>query len=247
MLRQRVAMTSARLKSLEADYLLQMQENLGLRSDMLASRDDDSQRCAGLSTTAAAPDADARTRSRPYLEQSQKLQATETELRDAQRLFRDPSKLENAELRSGRAARASSAAGAGARTPDVDARADAADTTSSTTDQDAAAPPAAQAELDRVLALAQRQERRNEALDARVDQTQRLLRAALLDGDGDGGLPPDLRQLRAAEAVQRIRARVAAAAAAPPRRPRCRPRRHGRQPRRRCCRRPWRPRCRQEE
>lgn len=43
-LQQRVDILSARLKSMEAETLKQMQENLGLKSDMLATKDEESQR-----------------------------------------------------------------------------------------------------------------------------------------------------------------------------------------------------------
>lgn len=43
-LQQRVDVLSARLKSMETETLKQMQENLGLKSDLLASKDEESQR-----------------------------------------------------------------------------------------------------------------------------------------------------------------------------------------------------------
>jgi protein HOOK3 len=43
-LQQRVDVLSARLKSMETETLKQMQENLGLKSDILASKDEESQR-----------------------------------------------------------------------------------------------------------------------------------------------------------------------------------------------------------
>lgn len=78
-LQQRVDVLSARLKSMEAETLKQMQENLGLKSDMMASTDEESQR--------------------PFLEQNQKLQSTETELEELHRRLRDKD-LEMAELRN---------------------------------------------------------------------------------------------------------------------------------------------------
>lgn len=45
-LQQKVDILTARLKSLEAETLKQMQENLGLRSDMMANKDEESQRYA---------------------------------------------------------------------------------------------------------------------------------------------------------------------------------------------------------
>ena len=43
-LQQRVDILNTRLKSLENETLKQMQENLGLRSDMMAEKDENSQK-----------------------------------------------------------------------------------------------------------------------------------------------------------------------------------------------------------
>lgn len=78
-LQQKVDILSARLKSLESETLKQMQENLGLRSDMMAERDEESQK--------------------PFLEQNEKLQTAETELEELHRRLREK-ELQMAELRN---------------------------------------------------------------------------------------------------------------------------------------------------
>jgi protein HOOK3 len=78
-LQQKVEILTARLKSLETETLKQMQENLGLRSDMLAEKDEQSEK--------------------PFLEQNEKLQSAETELEDLRRRLRDKD-LQVAELRN---------------------------------------------------------------------------------------------------------------------------------------------------
>ncbi|KAF2264281.1 hypothetical protein CC78DRAFT_246215 [Lojkania enalia] len=78
-LQQKVDILNARLKSLETETLKQMQENLGLRSDMMTSRDEESQR--------------------PFLEQNEKLQAVEAEIEELRRKYREKD-LETAELRN---------------------------------------------------------------------------------------------------------------------------------------------------
>lgn len=78
-LQQKVDILSARLKSLENETLKQMQENLGLRSDMMAEKDADSEK--------------------PFLEQNEKLQTAETELEELHRRLREKD-LQVAELRN---------------------------------------------------------------------------------------------------------------------------------------------------
>jgi protein HOOK3 len=78
-LQQKVDILSARLKSLESETLKQMQENLGLRSDMMAERDAESEK--------------------PFLEQNEKLQTAETELEELHRRLREKD-LQVAELRN---------------------------------------------------------------------------------------------------------------------------------------------------
>jgi protein HOOK3 len=78
-LQQKVDILSARLKSLETETLKQMQENLGLRSDMMAERDEESEK--------------------PFLEQNEKLQTAETELEELHRRLREKD-LQVAELRN---------------------------------------------------------------------------------------------------------------------------------------------------
>lgn len=78
-LQQKVDILSARLKSLESETLKQMQENLGLRSDMMAEKDEQSEK--------------------PFLEQNEKLQTAETELEELHRRLRDKD-LQVAELRN---------------------------------------------------------------------------------------------------------------------------------------------------
>ncbi|KAL6707043.1 hypothetical protein ACN47E_004795 [Coniothyrium glycines] len=78
-LQQKVDILTARLKSLESETLKQMQENLGLRSDMMASRDEESQK--------------------PFLEQNEKLQSAEIELEELHRRLREKD-LQLAELRN---------------------------------------------------------------------------------------------------------------------------------------------------
>lgn len=78
-LQQKVDILSARLKSLETETLKQMQENLGLRSDMMAEKDEDSEK--------------------PFLEQNEKLQTVETELEELHRRLREKD-LQVAELRN---------------------------------------------------------------------------------------------------------------------------------------------------
>jgi protein HOOK3 len=78
-LQQKVDILSARLKSLETETLKQMQENLGLRFDMMAERDEESEK--------------------PFLEQNEKLQTAETELEELHRRLREKD-LQVAELRN---------------------------------------------------------------------------------------------------------------------------------------------------
>ncbi|CAG5154179.1 uncharacterized protein ALTATR162_LOCUS3499 [Alternaria atra] len=78
-LQQRVDILNARLKSLESETLKQMQENLGLRSDMMAEKDENSQK--------------------PFLEQNEKLTTAQTELEDLRRRLREQD-LQMAELRN---------------------------------------------------------------------------------------------------------------------------------------------------
>lgn len=78
-LQQKVDILNARLKSLETETLKQMQENLGLRSDMLAEKDEENQK--------------------PFLEQNEKLQTAETELEELHRRLREKD-LQMAELRN---------------------------------------------------------------------------------------------------------------------------------------------------
>jgi protein HOOK3 len=78
-LQQKVDILGARLKSLESETLKQMQENLGLRSDMMAEKDEDSEK--------------------PFLEQNEKLQTAETELEELHRRLREKD-LQVAELRN---------------------------------------------------------------------------------------------------------------------------------------------------
>jgi protein HOOK3 len=78
-LQQKVDILTARLKSLEAETLKQMTENLGLRSDMMAEKDDESQK--------------------PFFEQNEKLQMAENELEELHRRLREKD-LQMAELRN---------------------------------------------------------------------------------------------------------------------------------------------------
>jgi protein HOOK3 len=78
-LQQRVDILNARLKSLESETLKQMQENLGLRSDMMAEKDENSQK--------------------PFLEQNEKLTSAQTELEELRRRLREQD-LQMAELRN---------------------------------------------------------------------------------------------------------------------------------------------------
>ncbi|KAF2792154.1 hypothetical protein K505DRAFT_363171 [Melanomma pulvis-pyrius CBS 109.77] len=78
-LQQKVDILNARLKSLEMETLKQMQENLGLRSDVMNIRDEESQK--------------------PFLEQNEKLQSTEAELQELRRRLREKD-LQVAELRN---------------------------------------------------------------------------------------------------------------------------------------------------
>jgi protein HOOK3 len=78
-LQQKVDILSARLKSLETETLKQMQENLGLRSDIMAEKDAESEK--------------------PFLEQNEKLQTAETELEELHRRLREKD-LQVAELRN---------------------------------------------------------------------------------------------------------------------------------------------------
>ena len=78
-LQQKVDILTARLKSLEAETLKQMTENLGLRSDMMAEKDEESQK--------------------PFFEQSEKLQMAEHELEELHRRLREKD-LQMAELRN---------------------------------------------------------------------------------------------------------------------------------------------------
>lgn len=78
-LQQKVDILTARLKSLENETLKQMTENLGLRSDMMAETDEESQK--------------------PFFEQSEKLQLAQQELEELHRRLREKD-LQMAELRN---------------------------------------------------------------------------------------------------------------------------------------------------
>jgi protein HOOK3 len=78
-LQQKVDILNARLKSLEQETLKQMQENLGLRSDMMAEKDEESQK--------------------PFLQQNEKLQTVEAELQEVHRRLRETN-LKVAELQN---------------------------------------------------------------------------------------------------------------------------------------------------
>ncbi|KAF2993178.1 hypothetical protein E8E13_001095 [Curvularia kusanoi] len=78
-LQQKVDILTARLKSLEAETLKQMTENLGLRSDMMTDKDEESQK--------------------PFFEQNEKLQLAEQELEELHRRLREKD-LQMAELRN---------------------------------------------------------------------------------------------------------------------------------------------------
>ncbi|KAJ4402479.1 hypothetical protein N0V91_007193 [Didymella pomorum] len=78
-LQQKVDILTARLKSLETETLKQMTENLGLRSDMMAEKDEESQK--------------------PFLEQNEKLQIAEQELEELHRRLREKD-LQMAQLRN---------------------------------------------------------------------------------------------------------------------------------------------------
>jgi len=95
-LAQQVDILKARLKSMETETLKQMQENLGLRSDMMTNKDEDSQRYWFQNARVAHP---MLMLCRPFLEQNEKLQATETELEEFQRRLREKD-LELAEIRN---------------------------------------------------------------------------------------------------------------------------------------------------
>ncbi|UPX18396.1 uncharacterized protein EKO05_0008698 [Ascochyta rabiei] len=78
-LQQKVDILTARLKSLEAETLKQMTENLGLRSDMMVDKDEESQK--------------------PFFEQNERLQTAENELEEVHRRLREKD-LQIAELRN---------------------------------------------------------------------------------------------------------------------------------------------------
>lgn len=78
-LQQKVDILTTRLRSLETETLKQMQENLGLRSDIMAVKDEESER--------------------PFLQQNEKLQAAEAEILDLQRQLREKD-LQAAELQN---------------------------------------------------------------------------------------------------------------------------------------------------
>jgi protein HOOK3 len=78
-LQQKVEILNARLKSLEAETLKQMQENLGLRSDMMTNKDEESEK--------------------PFLQQNEKLQAAEAEIQELQRRLREKD-LQTAQLQN---------------------------------------------------------------------------------------------------------------------------------------------------
>lgn len=78
-LQQKVEILTARLKSLEVETLKQMTENLGLRSDLMAEKDEKSQK--------------------PFFEQNERLQMAENELGELHRRLREKD-LQMAELRN---------------------------------------------------------------------------------------------------------------------------------------------------
>jgi protein HOOK3 len=78
-LQQKVDILTARLKSLESETLKQMTENLGLRSDMMTEKDEESQK--------------------PFFEQNEKLLLAEQEVEELHRRLREKD-LQMAELRN---------------------------------------------------------------------------------------------------------------------------------------------------
>lgn len=172
MLQQKVEILSSRLRSIEKQYLDLLQENLGLKSDMkIKTEDDESQR--------------------PFLEQNERLEATEIELSEMQRRFREK-ELENAELRNELSKTPSNA------DPGSDGNSEV---------------QSLRANHESLLASYDALQKHSKGLETSLDEKSSLLRTALIDHDE---LPEGLIELRSAEILKDIREQIENVTSAPP-------------------------------
>ncbi|OCK80187.1 hypothetical protein K432DRAFT_382466 [Lepidopterella palustris CBS 459.81] len=158
-LQQQVEILSSRLRSIEQQYLDLLQENLGLKSDMKDSNVDEKNQ-------------------RPFLEQSEKLQATEAELLEVQRQLREKD-LENAELRNDLSKKSS----------DTDVA------------EDRPEVQALRTSHEHLLAAHDALQKHNKGLELSLDEKTSLLRTALIDRNR---FPSELIELRSTELLKHI-------------------------------------------
>lgn len=171
MLQQKAEILSSRLRSIEKQYLDLLQENLGLKSDMkIKTEDDESQR--------------------PFLEQNERLEATEIELSEMQRRFREK-ELENAELRNELSKTSSNA------DPGSDGNSEVQNL---------------RANHESLLASYDALQKHSKGLETSLDEKSSLLRTALIDHDE---LPEGLIELRSAELLREIREQIENVTSAP--------------------------------
>lgn len=172
MLQQKVEILSSRLRSIEKQYLDLLQENLGLKSDIKIKTEDDKSQ-------------------RPFLEQNERLEATENELSEMQRRFREK-ELENAELRNELSKTSSNA------DPGSDGNSEVQNL---------------QANHESLLASYDALQKHSKGLETSLDEKSSLLRTALIDHDE---LPEGLIELRSAELLKDIREQIENVTSAPP-------------------------------
>ena len=210
MLQQKVEILSSRLRSIEKQYLDLLQENLGLKSDMkIKTEDDESQRYVNapdarwcfdmLERLGESGIADIHLRSSPFLEQNERLEATENELSEMQRRFREK-ELENAELRNELSKSKTE------RRP-LETSADPSEA-SSNADPGSDGNSKAQnlrTNHESLLASYDALQKHSKCLETSLDEKSSLLRTALIDHDE---LPEGLIELRSAELLKEIREQI---------------------------------------
>ena len=217
MLQQKVEILSSRLRSIEKQYLDLLQENLGLKSDMKAkTEDDESQRYVNapdarwcfdmLEGLGESGIADIHLCSSPFLEQNERLEATEIELREMQRRFREK-ELENAELRN-------ELSKSKTERPPLETSADPSGA-SSNADPGSDGNSEVQnlrANHESLLASYDALQKHSKGLETSLDEKSSLLRTALIDHDE---LPEGLIELRSAELLKEIREQIENVTSAP--------------------------------
>ena len=218
MLQQKVEILSSRLRSIEKQYLDLLQENLGLKSDIkIKTEGDESQRYVNapdarwcfdmLERLGESGIADIHLRSSPFLEQNERLEATEIELCEMQRRFREK-ELENAELRN-------ELSKSKTERPPLETSADPSEA-SSNADPGSDGNSEVQnlrADHESLLASYDALQKHSKGLETSLDEKSSLLRTALIDHDE---LPEGLIELRSAELLKEIREQIENVTSAPP-------------------------------